>query len=95
MPKIDLYYNNEIVNDDKSIKLESFKKMLLRDFKESETLEFYPFNYFGEQDTSFKEPCGLLHNKRLVVSKITKIVVNDWNNECKLMVKIYLSDLKE
>lgn len=89
MEKI-LYYNGQIIET--KYKNSIIDSILKHPLKKGDSFELRPFNYFGDENTEYKEKVEEYHtNLKIVDIKIT--MIQSWNGLIKKKVEVFLENL--
>ncbi len=85
-----VYYKGEKMND--KISSAIISSILNLSLKKGDSFEFFPFNYFDDEKTDYKENVQPYHTN-LIIINIKYTMISTWNNSIKNKIELYLDDL--
>lgn len=85
-----VYYKSEKMDDKYSSAI--IRSILNLSLKKGDSFEFFPFNYFDDEKTIYKENIQPYHTN-LIIINIKYTMISTWNHSIKNKIEIFLDDL--
>lgn len=89
-----IYLNGKLLKLNEEAKQNLIENILNLNLKKGDSFKYLPFNYFKDENTSYKERKKKIH-RNLYIEDIKYSIIDSWNRSVRVRIELYLKILEK